>query len=200
MESGHRAFAAFWEQVIRREGARHREKRHRVVSGAHGRVLEIGAGLGANWQHLGPDVEYIGIEPDPFMRARAAERAARTHQAFELIDARAEALPFEDKSFDSVFGTYVFCTIPDAAGALREVERVLKPGGEFRFWEHLRPEGRFAGPFFELLDPAWSRLLGGCHPNRRTVDDIEAAGFRIRELRASRRVIVPDVTGVAVKS
>jgi ubiquinone/menaquinone biosynthesis C-methylase UbiE len=117
--------------------------------------------------------------------------------SFELRAGDAQALDFDDQLFDTVLATLVFCTIPNAAMALREARRVLRPGGQLRFCEHVRPAGRVAGPFFDAISVPWSRLLGGCHPNRRTLDSIEAAGFELVELRKVRIGPLPAIVGVA---
>ncbi|WP_265108447.1 class I SAM-dependent methyltransferase [Halosolutus halophilus] len=137
-----------------------------------GRVLDVGAGTGANFPHVAAsdrDVEFHAIEPDPYMRRRAAQKAREVGCAVDLRDARAESLPYPDDAFDVVVAGLVFCTIRDPDAALAEVARVLKPGGEFRFLEHVRADGwRAAGQ--NLLNPLWERVAGGCQLNRATVE------------------------------
>ncbi len=199
MAKGHRLFSAFWERMVRHEGPKERANRQYVVGGSRGRVLEIGLGVGANWRYLPPEVTYVGIEPDPFMRERAERHARESGRPFEIVDAGAERLPFEDDSFDTVIGTLVFCTVADVPRGLAEIRRVLKPDGEYRFWEHVRPANRISGKGFDLIQPAWSRIGGGCHPNRRTVEAIRAAGFELTDVRTFRRAVIPEVVGVAVR-
>ncbi|MGI8925366.1 MAG: class I SAM-dependent methyltransferase [Tepidiformaceae bacterium] len=192
-----RWFAWFWSKAVARESAAEREARRQVTDGLSGRVLEIGVGLGTNWQHLPAGVEYVGIEPDHFMLRRARANAAAASREVDLREAAAEKLPFEDGAFDAVFTTLTFCSVDDVPQALSEVRRVLKPGGEFRFWEHVRPAGRLSGRAFDVVTPLWSRLGAGCHPNRRTVEAIDATGMGVTSLRRFKKGPIPMVVGTA---
>lgn len=140
--------------------------REALAEGLSGRVLEIGAGTGAMFPYY-ENVELHAVEPDPHMRTQANARAEELDVAVSLSDASAETLPYDDSSFDTVVASLVFCTIPDHEAALAEVARVLEPGGEFRFLEHVRGEG-VAGRAHDLLAPAWHTVAGGCHLNRET--------------------------------
>jgi len=183
-ETNHRWFAALWERAVRREGPRNIRNRTQVVSGVHGRTLELGAGLGTNWRYLPEGVDYAGIEPDLAMLRRASVHAAKENRPIALEAAGAEALPFASEEFDSAFGTLVLCSVRDMDLALRELFRVLKPGAEYRFWEHVRPRSNLWGRLFHLATPAWSRIGAGCHLDRETVDSLKSAGFEIEELHA----------------
>lgn len=194
---GHRGFATFWDWMSRHEPGNERKFRERTAGGCQGRTLELGFGVGANWPFLSPTVDYTGIEPDPHMRRRAARHARPATAGFALRAGDAQALEFADHSFDTVLATLVFCTIPDAGRALREARRVLRPGGELRFCEHVRPAGRLAGPCLDVLSGPWSRLLGGCHPNRRTLEAIRAAGFELVEVSQVKIGPLPAIVGVA---
>jgi len=185
-QTNHRWFARFWERAVRREGPRNLRNRAQVVSGVHGRVLELGLGLGSNWPYLPAGVDYVGIEPDIEMLRRARLHAADQSRTLQLEGAAAESLPFASDEFDSAFGTLVLCSVRDVDRALAELYRVLKPGAEYRFWEHVRPGGRVWGPLFAAATPAWSRIGAGCHLDRRTVDALRLAGFEIAELRGGR--------------
>ena len=173
--------------------------RRTVAGGGRGRVLELGVGVGANWQFLPAGIAYSGIEPDPHMLRRAQRHAAESRLDVDLHLAAAEALPFADDTFDTVFTTLTLCSVEDLTGALAEVRRVLRPDGTFRFWEHVRPEGRVKARLADAITPAWKRIFAGCHPNRATVEAIQAAGFTMVELDGGRRRrrFVPFIIGVA---
>jgi ubiquinone/menaquinone biosynthesis C-methylase UbiE len=194
---GNKRFAAFWDWAVRHESPEGRASRKEVVAGARGRVLELGVGVGANWEYLPDDVEYSGIEPDAFMLERARKHAAEQGRVVDLHDARAEALPFPDNTFDTVIVTLTLCSVQDLEAALSEARRVLKPGGELRFGEHVRASGRVAGKLQDLVTPAWRKIGAGCHLNRASADAIRKAGFEVSELRRWRQAFMPMVTGVA---
>lgn len=187
-----------WSRSTAHEGRQQREARRRAVAGIEGRVLEIGFGVGTNWQYLPASVDrYVGIEPDRYMLQRAKVIPAPLAVRGGLVRARAQELPFAAGTFDVVFATLTFCTIEDVPQALAEIRRVLKPGGSFHFWEHVRPDGRVIGRLADVVTPLWRRFGGGCHPNRRTVRAIEDAGFRIESLRRMNLGLVPMVIGSA---
>ncbi|GAB3022716.1 class I SAM-dependent methyltransferase [Natronobiforma cellulositropha] len=146
-------------------------QREYLTAGLCGRVLDLGAGTGETFPYLkaadGP-LEVHAVEPDPHMRRRAERRARAVGVAVDLRDARAESLPYPDDSFDAVLASVVFCTIEDPERALREVARVLVPGGEFRFVEHVRGDG-WRASVQDGLTPLWKRAAGGCHLDRDTV-------------------------------
>jgi len=117
------------------------EYREFLAADVSGRVLDVGAGTGAQFPYIADRDEVASldaIEPDSHMRRRAAERAADSDLEIRVEDARAESLPYDDDTFDAVVASFVFCTIPDQQTALDEIARVLAPGGEFRFVEHVR--------------------------------------------------------------
>ncbi len=179
MSEGHPVFAALYDWL---GGAMERgwmgERRARLLTEARGTVLEIGGGTGANLPHY-RDVERVTVsEPDPFMRRRLRPKLGAARVPVVVSEAGAEALPFPDGSFDTVVSTLVLCTVPDQRAALDEIRRVLRPGGRLLFIEHVRAEGSVAR-WQDRIEPLWSCLLGGCHPNRDTLAAIEAAGFEI---------------------
>jgi ubiquinone/menaquinone biosynthesis C-methylase UbiE len=160
------------------------EHRQEMLAGIHGRVIEIGAGLGSNFVHYPAEVEQVvAVEPEARLRAVAQQAAAKTAVPVEVRAGRAEELPADDDSFDVAVFSLVLCTITDVPAALAEARRVLKPGGELRFYEHVR-SGR--PRFFRmqrLLNPLWGLLGGGCHLTRDTERAIQAAGFTLKEIR-----------------
>lgn len=196
---GHRAFAALWDFATRHEGKAERRLRQEACASAVGRVLELGAGVGANWEYLDPAIDYVGIEPDPFMRERAGRRAADSGHAWRLEAAVAERLPFADESFDTVLSTLTLCTVRDQAKALAEARRVLKPGGTLVFVEHVRPHGRVGSALADAVKPAWRRMAAGCEPNRRTEEAIRAAGLEVDHVTRQRVNGLPMIAGVATR-
>lgn len=190
-------YAAVRDWSVRRESPRFRDARREVAGGARGRVLELGVGVGSNWPFLAPGIDYLGIEPDPAMLARARRHGAAQKRVVDLLPVPAEELPFDDASFDTVIVTLTRCSVDDLGRALAETRRVLRPDGELRFWEHVRPDGRFWGPITDRITPLWRYLAGGCHPNRRTLEAMERTGFEVRQLRRFGSGPVPMVVGVA---
>jgi ubiquinone/menaquinone biosynthesis C-methylase UbiE len=146
-----------------------------VAGGARGRTLDLGCGTGRNLPALPPGVRAVGLDPSQAVLQRARRRAPGT----PLVQGRAEALPFRDGCFDTVVSGLVLCTVPDPVRGLGEVRRVLSPGGTLRALEHVRARGRWRARCQDLIQPAWTRLAGGCHPNRDTERHVEAAGFAI---------------------
>ena len=199
---GHPIFAALYD-IIQRPAERKFFGPHRAyLAGlATGRVLDVGSGTGANFAYYPPEAEVIGIEPDSHMLKRAQARADRLGRHIKLLADGAEQLPFPDVSFDVAVATLVFCTIPDPGGALGELRRVLRPGGQLRFLEHVRAKTPGWQRFQDVVTPLWKRIGAGCHPNRDTVAAIERASFRIEELQLYAHgpyPVRPFVRGVAV--
>jgi ubiquinone/menaquinone biosynthesis C-methylase UbiE len=158
--------------------------RRRVLAGLSGSVIEVGSGDGRSFAHYPADVrKLLAVEPDPIARKSAVARVGKAGFPIEVVGGMAEALPAEDGAFDAAVVMGVLCSVPDPSAALRELRRVLRPGGELRFWEHVR--SRHAA--FRVLQRAvdtlfWTRALGGCETTRDTEAAIRAAGFRIVEL------------------
>ncbi|WP_018872111.1 class I SAM-dependent methyltransferase [Thioalkalivibrio sp. ALJ16] len=152
-----------------------RRWRRRLVTGARGRVLEIGCGTGRDLPlYAGPE-RVIGIDPD----LAALRRARRRAPSAALVVARAEALPFADGTFDTVVSGLVFCSVQDPPQALGEVRRVLAEAGELRMLEHVRHTRPLLARAQDRVQPAWTCITGGCHPNRDTEAAVERAGFCI---------------------
>ena len=159
-----------------------RARRARVISGARGRVLEIGVGTGRNLEFYPPAADLTAIDISERMLARARRRATALGRRVELRHADAGALPFPEASFDTVTATCVFCSVEDPVGALEEARRVLKPDGEARLLEHVRPRNPVLGKLFDWITPVTRRLLGP-EMNRRTESNVRAAGFDISGVR-----------------
>ena len=200
MPKGHRIFAAICDRQSQTEAPAVRARRQYVAGGVHGRVLEIGLGVGANWSFLPAGIEYTGIEPDPYMLERARKHATEQSRDLDLRQLDVQHLPFDDATFDAVFATLVFCSVADPGLGLAEVRRVLKPGGEFRFLEHVRSTSRGVAFLQTAVKPLWRRCAAGCEPDRDTALAIAAAGFEITECTRHRIHSLPAISGVAVPS
>lgn len=157
--------------------------RKRALAAATGRVLEVGVGSGLNLGFYPTQVrEIVGLEPAPRLAAMARRAATHVHTPTALIEAPAEAIPFDDRSFDTVVTTWTLCTIPDVARALREMRRVLKPEGQLLFVEHGQAPEERVRRWQDRLTPMWKRIGGGCHLNRPIHALVECAGFAITEI------------------
>ncbi|AJT63154.1 hypothetical protein T261_1468 [Streptomyces lydicus] len=160
------------------------EHRRELLAGVRGRVVEIGAGTGANFRHYPAEVEQvIAVEPEPRLRALAERAAGDAAVPVQVRPGRAERLPVEDGSVDVAVVSLVLCTIEDVRGALTEAARVLRPTGELRFYEHVRSQNARAFRWQRLLNPLWRRLGGGCHLTRDTERAIAEAGFAVEKVR-----------------
>jgi ubiquinone/menaquinone biosynthesis C-methylase UbiE len=161
------------------------EHRRRLLAGTAGRVVEVGAGDGANFA-LYPDqvTSVIAVEPEPFLRTQAERSATEAATTVDVVNGTADLLPVSDASADVVVASLVLCSVPDQHAALAEAIRVLRPGGELRFYEHVAAEaGTRLARVQKIADATvWPCLMGGCHVGRDTAATIAAAGFRIEEL------------------
>lgn len=181
--SQHPIFAAVYNWVmIPQDWLGFRKQRQETIRTAKGKVLELGIGTGLNLPHYRDVEKVVGIDPDPYMLKRAYLQIQRASVPVELNPYSTEELPFEDAYFDTVISTLVFCTIPDADKAAREVHRILKPEGTFRFLEHVRAKTPFLAKVQDKLTPAWKKLCAGCHLNRDTIGLFQRSGFEIVEL------------------
>src|SRR5260370_4346752 len=159
--------------------------RERVVGPARGRVLEVGIGSGLNLASYRPCAEEVyGVDPSTELLAKASNRLNTARIPVKLVEGSCEKLPFDDRSFDTVVITFTLCSIPDAALAVREMRRVLRPEGELRFVEHGQAPDPSVVRWQDRLTPVWKRLGGGCHLNRKIDGLIKAGGFRIERLGA----------------
>ena len=157
------------------------ERRRVLLDGLSGRVIEIGAGTGANLRHYPTAVnEVVAVEPEPYLRARLAEVARSAAPSVRVVDAAAERLPFEDGAFDAAVASLVLCSVADPDRALAELARVLGAGGEVRFLEHVASPHAVRRRAQRLADATlWPWLSGGCHLGRETLALLTAGGFVI---------------------
>ena len=163
-----------------------RDLRRRLLTGLRGRVLELGCGDGRAFEYYGPGVERVlAVEPDPVAREAAAQRARDAAVPIEVVDGGAEVLPARDGEFGAAILVWVLCSVPDPAAALRELRRVLTPGGELRFYEHVRSRNLLFRGLQRAGDALfWTRALGGCETTRDSAAAIVAAGFEIVALES----------------
>jgi SAM-dependent methyltransferase len=178
------AFMARWDE---REMGAYRDE---LLDGLTGDVVEIGAGTGLNFPHFPAGVEsVVAVEPEPYLRRRAEAMASEAPVPVRVRAGIAERLPLDDHSCDAAVSCLVLCSVSSQAKALDELKRVLRPGGELRFAEHVLGDGGAKARAQRLLDRSkvWPGLVGGCHCGRETMAAIETAGF---ELQRERRLTI----------
>jgi ubiquinone/menaquinone biosynthesis C-methylase UbiE len=183
----HPIFARLFDRLSRlmeREVGQHRQE---LLAGLTGRVVEIGAGNGINFQHYPTSVEeVVALEPEAYLRTKAEQAARDAPVHVSVRDGLAAPLPLQDRDFDAAIASLVLCTVPEPDTALGELRRVLKPGGELRFLEHVRSDRPHKARLQQRLDRSgiWPRLGGGCHCARDTLTAIKSAGFHTEKLHS----------------
>lgn len=172
-------------QAAEKNGASsHRE---RLLAGLSGRVIEVGAGNGLNFKHYPETVtEVLAVEPDDALRALAETAATTAAVPVRVVPGHSDALPAEDAGFDAAVASLVLCSVHDPTSALAELHRILRPGGELRFYEHVRSDRPWIGRVEDVIQPLWSRVAGGCHPNRDTLAAIRSGGFEVTQVEHVR--------------
>jgi len=183
--------------------------RAELLAGVRGRVVEVGAGNGLNFTHYPPETtEVIAVEPEPYLRRLAEQATRQAPVPVTVLPGSAGSLPLETGSADVGVASLVLCSVENQQAALRELHRVIRPGGELRFLEHVRADARRLLQLQQIAQATvWPLLAGGCHPARDTAAGIIAAGFEITSVRRFRfpegRIPVPTdphVLGIAVRS
>lgn len=154
-----------------------REKLRTGIKGE--RALEVGVGTGKNLAYYPQDVRITAIDLSPRMLERARKRANKSNIKVDLQEMDVQHLNFSDHSFDTIFTTFVFCSVPDPVAGLQELRRVCKPDGKLLLLEHMRPGNSALGFIFDVLNPMVVRMMGA-NINRRTTDNLRAAGWQIR--------------------
>jgi ubiquinone/menaquinone biosynthesis C-methylase UbiE len=179
-----RVFAAVYDRLMKRtEAAGLGDERSALLQGVAGRVLEIGGGTGVNLQYYGRDVDLTVTEPEAPMLSRLQRRARQVRPDAMVMQAPAEDLPFDDDSFDAVVTTLTLCTVPDQGAVLREVTRVLRPGGQLVFLEHVRSDVAKVARLQDRVNGLNKLVAHGCNCNRATLEALRDAGFTIDQLR-----------------
>jgi ubiquinone/menaquinone biosynthesis C-methylase UbiE len=202
----HPIVARLWDRISRKAEARGQgDHRDELLRRLRGRVIEVGAGNGINFPHYPDGVEeVVAVEPEAHLRERAQEAAQSASIRVHVVDAVGGQLPAEDASFDAGVACLVLCTVPDQAQALSELRRVIRPGGELRFYEHVVAHRPAVARIMRTADRVfWPRVAGGCHMARDTGAAIERAGFRIESSQrfpfspCAMQPPIPHILGVA---
>jgi ubiquinone/menaquinone biosynthesis C-methylase UbiE len=180
------------------------ERKRRLLGNLRGTVVEIGPGTGPNLPYYPAGVRWIGIEPNPFMHKYLRQEAERHGLEVDLRTGTAEHIGLPDGSADAVVSTLVLCSVGDQARALREIVRILKPGGRYVFIEHVAaPQGTTMRRIQRAMRPVMRSLADGCHPDRETWKAIEQAGFSSVEIEHynlnGSNFVAPHICGVAIK-
>ena len=204
LEFSKRLFAWAMGHVAQHYDSLLADRKASLLSGIRGTIVEIGPGTGANFRYYPRGIHWIGAEPNrhmhPYLR-RAAESAGLD---IDVRSSRAEALDLADQSADAVISTAVLCSVDDQGKALQEIRRVLRPGGQFIFMEHVAAErGTVLSGIQHAIQPLWSCLADGCHPARDTQNTIAQAGFEpvsFERFRLPLGPIAPHIAGIAIRS
>lgn len=180
------------------------ERRHDLLAGLEGDVVEIGAGTGASLPHYERARRVVAIEPDASMAKRLPHRLEEAKVPVEVVTARAEKLPFPDESFDAAVAAFVLCSVEDPQAVLAEARRVLRPGGKLLLLEHVRGDGGTAR-WQDRITPLHRKMAGNCHLNRDTRATVAAAGFDTASverthLPGTHALVRPGIQGVAIKT
>ena len=154
-----------------------RKRLQATIEGEH--ALEVGVGTGKNLIYYPADVQMTAIDFSPSMLARARRKAKKLNLQIDLQEMDVQHLEFPDHVFDTVFATFVFCSVPDPVAGLRELKRVCKPGGKLFLLEHMRPGNPVLGFIFDVFNPLIVRMMGA-NINRRTINNIQLAGWQIK--------------------
>jgi SAM-dependent methyltransferase len=200
-------YARCYEHVMRRHEQFLSERKGRIFRDLPSTVLEVGPGAGANLRYLPPGCHWLGIEPNPYMRALLCESVQKWDLASEVCDGEAERLALHDESVEAVIATLVLCSVSDPEQALSEIHRVLRPGGRLFFAEHVgAPPGTWLRRTQWCVAPLWKWFADGCRADRDTEQLIQSAGFTICQIerfhvpaRIAIPLVAPHILGIARK-
>jgi len=175
-------YVSFAERAERKGAAGHRRE---LLEGVHGTVVEVGCGHGANFARYPASVDrVIGIEPEEHLRVLAREAARSAPVPVSVVAGLDVPLPLRDASVDVAVASLVLCSVPDQQASLRELRRVIRPGGDLRFYEHVRSEREGFARVQRIVDVVWPHVAAGCHTHRDTVGAIRREGFVVEQVRA----------------
>ncbi len=200
--AGSRPLFARWYGVLSRRAERGElgERRREVLSQAAGRVLDLGTGTGESFKHFPVSVAgVVAVDPDPAMTRQAQRVSGTAAMPVSLVRGVGERLPFAAGSFDTAVVTLVLCTVEKPEAAAAELHRVLRPGGQVLFMEHVRTGDEDLARWQDRLARPWSWVNGGCRPNRRTMETLRSAGFRPTAVHAYGFPVLPHVQGTALR-
>ena len=178
------------------------DRKRALLSGVGGTVVEIGPGTGTNFQYYPPGVHWIGIEPNPYMHPHLHRAGEEARMRVDIRQGYAEHIDLPDGSADVVVATAVLCSVTDLIQSLREIRRVLKPGGRFVFLEHVAADrGTSLRRIQRVAQPFWSCIADGCNPVRETGEAIAGAGFNsinVESFKLPLGPVAPHIAGVAI--
>jgi SAM-dependent methyltransferase len=206
-EVSHPLFARLYaRQSHKAEAKGIADQRRRTLSGLSGSVVEVGAGNGLNFGHYPAGVsEVIAVEPEPYLRAEAERAANEASVEVSVVAGVAEDLPLANEAVDAGVASMVLCSVADPELALRELYRVIRPGGELRFNEHVISERRGLAVLQRGLDVVWPHVAGGCHLGRDTGALLREAGFEVERVERFTFGLPPldppkpHILGIALK-
>ena len=186
------AFSALYDPLLwTGERAGMAKRRKELLGQASGRVLELGAGTGLNLPHYPDGIELTLTEPAAPMLPKLERRLSKADRDGQVVVASAEELPFDDDSFDTVVSTLVLCTVDDPSRVLQEVDRVLRPGGELLFLEHVRSDSPRLARWQDRLERPWHAFAAGCHANRSTVQLLRESPLEVEVVENERYSWMP---------
>lgn len=201
LHSGTRPLRARWYGVLSRRAERGElgKRRRSLLAQASGRVLDLGVGTGESFQHFPPAVsEVVALDPDPVMLDQARRQLVGPTVPVRLLRGVGEGIPCAGEAFDTVVAALVLCAVEDLEATVAEIHRVLRPGGRLLLMEHVRATDEALAGWQDRFERPWS-WFNGCRPNRRTVEAVQAAGFRAEGLQRYGYPALPHVQGVAVR-